>query len=193
MSSATENNAHEETCLLAAIAAGDRDAFRRLYARYSTPLFSLALRFVGDTGAAEEALQDAFVKIWHRAADYDERKSRPFTWAVTLLRRTCIDQLRRRGHRPALAAAPGESEVAEVLSIGETVRQSAEANETSERVRTALATLPKPRREALDLALYSTLTHAEIAERLGQPVGTIKTWIRRGLLELRDALKETVP
>ena len=98
-----ENDPAEEARLLAATAAGDRDAFRRLYARYSAPLFSLALRFVHDTGTAEEALQDTFVKLWRHAGEYDSRKSQPFTWAVTILRRTCLDHLRKRGRRPNLS------------------------------------------------------------------------------------------
>jgi RNA polymerase sigma-70 factor (ECF subfamily) len=193
MPASPETDVREEMRLLAAIAAGDRDAFRRLYAHYSAPLFSLAIRLVGDPSAAEEALQDAFVKIWSHAADYDARKSRPFTWAVTILRRTCIDHLRRRGRQPTLAVAPDDIEATVNYSTGETGRQFTETRETSERVQHALSAFAPPQREALELALYSTLTHAEIAARLAQPAGTVKTWIRRGLLELRDALKETVP
>ncbi|HEX2860942.1 MAG TPA: sigma factor, partial [Lacunisphaera sp.] len=80
----------EEARLLAAIAGGDRPAFRDLYGRYSPALLALAVRLVGDTGTAEEILQDTFVKIWRHAGSFDARKSRPFTWAVTILRRTCI-------------------------------------------------------------------------------------------------------
>jgi RNA polymerase sigma-70 factor (ECF subfamily) len=189
----TENEIREEIRLLAAVAAGDRPAFRELYARYSASLFSLAIRLVGDSGAAEEALQDAFVKIWRHAAGYDARKSRPFTWAVTILRRTCLDQLRRRKARPGALPLPEDDAAPAEFSTPETARQVTEGHETAELLRHALATMAPPQRTALDLALFSALTHAEIAERLAQPAGTVKTWIRRGLLELRAALNETTP
>lgn len=188
-----ESDPAEESRLLAAVAAGDRDAFRQFYTRYSAPLFSLAIRFVGDTGTAEEALQDTFVKIWQHAGDFDDRKSQPFTWAVTILRRTSIDHLRKRGRRPQFTVLPDDTDSPAALSTSETTRQTTEARETSERVQSALAALASPQRDALELALYSTLTHTEIAARLSQPVGSVKTWIRRGLLELRGNLKEIVP
>lgn len=178
----------EEAALLAQIAAGDRAAFRELYARYSPPLFSLVLRLVPDRGAAQELLQDTFLKIWHHAAAYDARKSRPFTWAVTIARRTCIDHLRRRRHQPDLAAGDTPPED---LSIHETIRAAAESREDVERVSRALAGLDAAPRSALELAIFSTLTHTEIAARLGQPVGTVKSWIRRGLLDLRALLADS--
>src|ERR1043165_4164577 len=97
----SDSEVREEIALLAAIAGGGRDAFRELYGRYSAPLFSLALRFVGDTGAAEEVLQDTCLKIWRNAHTYDAQKSRPFTWAVTILRRTAIDHLRKNHRAPS--------------------------------------------------------------------------------------------
>ncbi|OIR18984.1 ECF RNA polymerase sigma factor SigK [mine drainage metagenome] len=183
--------AAEEAFLLARVGSGDRDSFRELYARYSVPLFSLVVRFVGDRGTAEELLQDVFVKLWRGAPDYDPKKSRPFTWAVTITRRVCIDHLRRHRHEPALQEF---SETALVADGGrETVRSRVEAQEDSERLRGALAGLPAPQRQALELALFSSLTHTEIAGRLKQPVGTIKSWIRRGLLDLGNILSKTTP
>lgn len=177
-----------ERCLLAQIAVGDRTAFRELYARYSAPLFTLAIRMMNDPGDAEEAVQDAFVKIWRHAPTYDARKARPFTWAVMILRRTCIDRLRRR-----TGWSPIHFEAEETLTVrADTPSPSQQAitREDTTRVRAALETLPVPQRSALDLALFSGLTQAEIAGRLAQPIGTIKTWIRRGLLDLRAALKQ---
>jgi len=181
----------EEACLLAQAGVGDRDAFRLLYARYSAPLFSLAIRLVGDVGDAEEMLQDTFVKIWRNAASYDSRRSRPFTWAVTILRRTCIDHLRRRRRHLFTTPLSAEAGAPADLSTGETVRQQTEAREDSERVLGALADVPAIRRRALELALFSEMTQSEIAQRLEQPVGTVKSWIRRGLLELRTTLNDS--
>ncbi len=185
--------AANEAFLLARIGTGDRDSFRELYGRYSGPLFSLAMRFVGDRGAAEELLQDVFVKIWRGAASYDSRKSRPFTWAVTITRRVCIDHLRKRRRQTSLESPFDETLALEGDGAGESVRSTAEAHEDSERLRGALAGFPAQQRIALELALFSALTHIEIAGRLNQPVGTIKSWIRRGLLDLHDTLSKTSP
>lgn len=188
-----ENSVLEETRLLAAVASGDRAAFRQLYARYSAALYSLALRLVGDHGAAEEALQDAFVKIWRHATGYDARKSRPFTWAVTILRRTCIDHLRKHGRFPATVPLPEDDTAPAEFFTPETARWTTEVHEATDVLRATLATIAPPQRAALELALFSTLTHAEIAARLAQPAGTVKTWIRRGLLELRATPNEPAP
>ena len=188
-----ENEVLEEIRLLAAVATGDRPAFRQLYARYSAALFSLALRLVGDTGAAEEVLQDAFVKIWSHAGGYDARKSRPFTWAVTILRRTGIDHLRRHPRSSRAVPLPEDDTASPEFFTAETTRRKTEMNETADLLRTSLATISPPQRTALELALFTTLTHAKIAARLSQPAGTVKTWIRRGLLELRATLNEPLP
>src|SRR5690606_24479320 len=128
----------DEVHLLGRIAAGDRDAFRQLYQRYSAPLFSLAIRVVGDNGVAEEALQDTFVKIWRHAADYDPRKSRPFTWAVTILRRTCIDHVRKQRRTVGVTLLPEDGLSTPELATRETVRQTTELNEATDRVNGAL-------------------------------------------------------
>ena len=188
-----ENEVLEEVRLLAAVAAGDRPAFRRLYARYSPGLFSLAIRLLGDAGAAEEALQDTFVKIWRHATGYDARKSRPFTWAVTILRRTCIDHLRKHRRTPGALPLPEDDDAPAELSTPETTRRTTEVHETTDRLHASLATIAPPPRTALELALFSTLTHAEIAAHLSQPAGTVKSWIRRGLLELRASLNAPTP
>jgi len=180
----------EETGLLALVGRGDREAFRLLYARYSGPLFSLAVRLVGNPGEAEELLQDAFVKIWRNAASYDSRKSRPFTWVVTILRRTCIDHLRKRRHVPPTMPLVPEAAAPSDFSTGEDGRRAAEVHEEEDRLQGALAEIPLNQRRALDLALFSGLTHSEIARNLDQPVGTVKSWIRRGLLDLRTVLTD---
>ncbi|HEY5229040.1 MAG TPA: RNA polymerase sigma factor [Opitutaceae bacterium] len=192
MATATESSAaSEEAALLSRIGSGDRDAFRQLYERYSAPLFSLAIRLVGNFGESEELLQDSFVKIWRNAASFDPRKSRPFTWAVTILRRTCIDHLRKRRIRPVLS--PLADELLPDPSASSNARHVAQSREDSERLRGALAGIAPHQREALEMALFSDMTQFEIAQRLEQPVGTIKSWIRRGLLGLRSTLNETTP
>jgi RNA polymerase sigma-70 factor (ECF subfamily) len=181
----------EEASLLARTAAGDRDAFRALYARYSAPLFSLAVRLVGNAADAEELLQDSFVKIWKHAGSHDPRKSRPFTWAVTILRRTCIDHLRRRASRPV--TTPLDEDGFPEASGAANGANAAEAREDSERLRGALAAVAPTQRRALELALFSEMTQSEIAQRLELPVGTVKSWIRRGMLGLRTTLNDSPP
>lgn len=178
----------EEACLIARIGTGDRTAFRKLYARYNAPLFSLAVRMLGDTGAAEEALQDAFLKIWRHAAIFDSHRARPFTWAATITRRTCIDHLRKSSRHPStVALADFEPATAD------TPRQHVEEHEAADRLRAALAALPDAQRHTLELALFTELTQPQIADRLQQPLGTVKTWIRRSLLALRDSLHSAAP
>lgn len=186
-----ENEAAIDSGLLARVGVGDRDAFRELYARYSAPLFSLAVRIVGNAGEAEELLQDTFVKIWRHAASHDPAKSRAFTWAVTILKRTCIDHLRKRRSRPVTTTLVSES--IEDRSAREAGPRTAEAREDAERLRRALAEIPPEPRSALELALFSEMTQFEIAQRLGQPIGTVKSWIRRGMLGLRATLNDPRP
>lgn len=168
---------------------GDRDAFRECYARWHAPLFSLAIQLVGDVGLAEEVLQDTFVKIWRHASAYDERKSRPFTWAVTILRRTCIDHLRKNQRVPPILALTDDRVGTTGWLTQETTHDTIERQEATEQLRAALGKVSLPQRAALELALFSALTQAEIASRLTQPLGTIKTWIRRGLIELGATMK----
>lgn len=182
----------EEAGLLALTGRGDREAFRLLYSRYSAPLFSLAVRFVGNTGEAEELLQDAFVKIWKNATLYDSHKSRPFTWAVTIVRRTCIDHLRKRRRQPVITPLPDDAGATADYSTSDNGRQMTEAREDSARLVEALGKISINPRQALELALFSELTHSEIARRLEQPEGTVKSWIRRGMLDLRATLNDSV-
>ncbi len=191
--SGATDSSEEDRRLLTQVAEGDRAAFRELYARYSAPLFALAIRMVGNVEQAEELLQDAFVKLWRTAPDYDARKSRPFTWAVTLVRRTCIDHLRKRGRVAAMVELPTIGGAEATAIAADSPRQVAAAHEDADRVRRALGALPDAQRVALELALFSGLSHSEIARQLGEPVGTVKSWIRRGLLELRANLAISAP
>lgn len=180
----------DEIALLAQAGVGDREAFRALYERYSGPLFSLAVHMVGDAAEAEDLLQETFVKLWHHAPEYDPRLSRPFSWATTVLRRTCIDHLRRRQRHPVLVPLPEEDGF---LVASESPRETAISRDEARRVRDALARVPVAQRAALELTLFSGLTQQEIAQRLDQPLGTVKSWIRRGLLDLRETLNPLQP
>jgi RNA polymerase sigma-70 factor (ECF subfamily) len=179
--------------MIARIGQGDQSAFSALYDRLSGPLYSLALKMLGDTAEAQDALQDVFVQIWSRAATYDQKQSSVFSWTVLLTRSRVIDRLRARSRRLRVVVGPTDDkdiriDVADASTV-ESVADTANKNDEAARVRSVLNNLPSEQREAIELAFFGHLTHHEIAARLGQPVGTVKARIRRGLLKLRQRLR----
>jgi RNA polymerase sigma-70 factor (ECF subfamily) len=172
--------------LLHAVARGDELALAALYDRYSAILLGLLLRILHDRPEAEDVLQDVFVQVWRRAADFDEARGRGFTWLVTLARSRAIDRLRALDAR-ARATQAAQREVKE-----ETMDATDDVLHAEQRavVQAALARLPEEQRRALLLAYYDGLTQSEIAARLNQPLGTIKTRMRSGLIKLRELLRE---
>jgi len=173
------------------IGRGDQSAFSALYDRLSRPLYSLALRMLGDAGDAQDALQDVFLQIWSRAATYNPEQSTVFSWTVLLTRSRVIDRLRARKRRLRVVDSATGDEDAEVAdaSTMESAADTADRNDEAARVRSVLKNLPSEQREAIDLAFFGNLTHHEIAAQLGEPLGTIKARIRRGLLKLRERLR----
>ncbi len=167
-----------------AVARGDERALASLYDQYARILFGLILRILNDREEAEDVLQEVFLQVWRRAADYDERRGRPFTWLVTLARSRAIDRLRALGSRQR-AVKESAREVSEEVSDA---AQDAFKSEQGEIVRRALAELPEEQRRALVLAYFEGLSQSEIAVRLGAPLGTIKTRMRSGLMKLRELL-----
>src|SRR5947207_15515489 len=172
------------------IGRGDQSAFSALYDRLSRPLYSLALRMLEDAGDAQDALQDVFLQIWSRAATYNPEQSTVFSWTVLLTRSRVIDRLRARKRRlRVVASATGDEDVDVAdASTMESAADTADKNDEAARVRSVLNNLPSEQREAIELAFFGHLTHHEIAARLGEPLGTLKARIRRGLLKLRERL-----
>ena len=178
--------------MIARIGRGDETAFEALYDRLSGPLYSMALRMLGDAADAQDALQDVFLQIWSRARTYDSEQSSVFSWSVLLTRSRVIDRLRARGRRlrvvvPATDIEEDQPEAIDA-SVAEGAADTADRNDEAARVRSILNSLPAKQREAIELAFFTDLTHHEIAARLGQPLGTIKARIRRGLLKVRERL-----
>jgi len=175
--------------ILSRVARGDLDAFGQFYDRHAPVLFSLALKILRDHHEAEEALQEAMALIWERAGVYDAALGKPFSWAVTITRNKAIDRLRsvQRKSKLIAEAAP---EIEETLSNEQvSARAQAVAGDAAEAVRRALNGLPQEQRRAIELAFFGGLTHTEISEKAGVPLGTTKGRIRRGMLALRDALE----
>jgi RNA polymerase sigma-70 factor (ECF subfamily) len=176
--------------MLALVARGDQQAFSRLYDRLSGPLYSLALRMLGDAAEAQDALQDVFLQLWRRAGSYDVDQSSVFSWAILMTRSRVIDRLRARGRRLRVVSSSTDDDAAKVAmahaSTIESAADTADRNEEAVRVRSSVSKLPAEQREAIEMAFFNDLTHHEIAAALGQPLGTIKARIRRGLLKLRE-------
>jgi RNA polymerase sigma-70 factor (ECF subfamily) len=172
------DEAGSDAALAAGLDARDPAALAAFYDRYAGFALAVAMRILRDRQEAEEAVQDVFWQIWSGRVRYDPLRGRFRTWVFTIARSRALDQLRRRDPaRPAEREASGES-----VSIPE----DGELQNSFARL---LDRLNQEQREALVLAFYEGLTHGEIAERLGEPLGTVKSRIRRGLLELRTALE----
>ena len=170
--------------LLKAIAARDEAALAQLYDRYDRILFGLLMRILNNREEAEDVLQEVFLQVWRKAADFDESRGRPFTWLVTLARSRGIDRLRTLASRERVAEA-GAREVSEEISDAAT---DAFKSEQRGLVSDALAKLPDEQKRPIMLAYFDGLTQSEIATHLGSPLGTVKTRMRTGMIRLRELL-----
>jgi RNA polymerase sigma-70 factor (ECF subfamily) len=162
--------------LLRRIAGGDHKALGEVYDLFAGMAYGLALRILRDATEAEDVVQEVFVQAWRQASRYDAGRGSPEAWLCTIARSRALDRLRRR-----TARREEPSEAAPLPS-------GAPRTEEALAVRTALQGLPEDQRRALELAYYEGLTQSEIARRLGEPLGTIKTRIRTGMIRLRETL-----
>ncbi len=175
--------------LLRLSADGDKDAFSILYDRFSRPLFSLILKILGNPTEAEDVVQEVFVELWSKAMDFDGTRAQPFTWAVSIARNKAIERIRTRTRRGGILERSADDIAARSLSTtAANSRDAASASESAEVVREAFSDLPLDQKTAIELAFFEGLTQAEIADRLSQPLGTIKARIRRGMLRMRERL-----
>lgn len=174
--------------LLAAMARGDKNALASLYDQLSGPLYSLALRMLGDAGEAQDLIQDIFLQVWRTAATYEPGRGSVFSWMTTLTRNRAIDRIRMRKRRSELLANAAPELQPSALGGDADSAKSLWLREKSEAVRAALADLAPDQQQAIELAYFSGLTQQEIATKLSEPLGTIKARIRRGLLRLKDRL-----
>jgi RNA polymerase sigma-70 factor, ECF subfamily len=169
--------------LISRIAMGDRAAFRALYTATSAKLFGICLRVLKNRTDAEDVLQEAYVKIWHNAAKYQVSGYSPITWLVTIARNQSIDRLRAR--RPD-AAELGEAE--DIPDRMPNPEQNVVLGGEVERLRLCLEKLSPGRAEAVKAAYMEGYSYQELADRLNQPLNTVRTWLRRSLMSLKECL-----
>jgi len=177
---------HPNAEQLSRCSRGDTGAFAELYRSTSAHLFALALRILRKQEWAEEVLQEGFTKIWKHASDYDSVKGAPLTWMGSIVRNTALDRLRRaKRERLIDPEAPGQAIKDEGPGPLEQVMQNSEAKA----LQSCLEELSKEQRESLSLAYWRGMTHIELSKALAKPLGTVKTWVRRGLDQLRKCLE----
>ncbi|HKO30240.1 MAG TPA: sigma-70 family RNA polymerase sigma factor [Nitrospiraceae bacterium] len=177
--------------LLARIAKGDQQAYSQLYDHSSTLLFTLAVRILGSHEEAAELLQDVYLEIWRKVSRYDVGRGTPIAWLVTLTKSRAIDRLRARTARGYHATSSLEvGAAAQVADLSPSPFETQADQELRIAVGAAMAGLPQAQQQAIELAYYEGLSHAEIAERLNQPLGTVKTRIKLGMSKLRDGLQQ---
>jgi RNA polymerase sigma-70 factor, ECF subfamily len=179
LSGAAPNLAPSDATLLSSIRSGDERAMAELYDRYSSIVYSVALRVLGDTAAAEDIVQEVFMQLWRSPDAFDASRGSLPGWLAVIARNRAIDSLRKR--RP-------ESDISGVVvSIEPDLAGGVEWKRALENIRSTLASMSSPQRSALEMSFFEGLTHTEIAAKTGEPLGTIKTRIRSGLVILRKA------
>ena len=173
--------------LLGAVAAGDQGAFQRLYNSTSGKLFGVIFRIVRRRDVAEEVLQDTYLAIWHHAGDYRAERGSPIAWMATIGRNRALN--RRRGERETVPLDdPNNIPLSPDKSTAVGDLDWAEVGADARKLRGCLENLEDGPRSCILLAMVEGYTHQELAKRLGSPLGTIKSWIRRGLASLKNCL-----
>lgn len=172
--------------LLARTALADQRAFAELYRLTSPHLYGVALRILRESAAAEEVLQESFVSVWNHAGSYVAAKSQPLTWLTSIVRNRCLDQLRRRD--VDTVTIDDEEQGMPIADEGPTPLDMLLSSADARAVKGCFDALDPDQKQALALAFYRGLSHSELARHLKQPLGTVKSWVRRALERLRSCL-----
>jgi RNA polymerase sigma-70 factor, ECF subfamily len=167
--------------MVTALKAGDQSAVAQLYDRYSSVVYAVALRVLGDTAAAEDILQEVFLQLWRNPGAFDAARGSLGSWLAVITRNRAIDLIRKR--RP-------ETDIEDVIvSVAPDLAGDADRSRAADKIRGVLGAMPPPQRSALEMAYFQGMSHSEIASKTGEPLGTIKTRIRAGLITLRKAFQ----
>ena len=193
--SAWSARSHELAPLMSRAALGDRTAFARLYDLTSPHLFAVVLRIQRDRALAEDLLQEVYVNLWRSMGSFDAAQSQPMTWLTSIARNRAIDSLRRAQTQPVLQSVHRDDDddgadldqqlADETPGPLELLSQASD----SRRLDTCMQGLSAPQRQSVALAFFDGLSHAEVAAHLRQPLGTVKSWVRRALLSLKQCLE----
>jgi RNA polymerase sigma-70 factor, ECF subfamily len=192
MSDADRSHDHDHAgrelaSLLWRVAAGDRVAFRNLYDAQVSRLYSVAMRITRQPPLAADAVHDAFLQVWRNASTFDPARGNAEAWLLSVVRYRALDIARRRGREVSDADAP------ERIDEDPDPLARLEQSRDAEALRTCMAELEEERRRVIVLAFVDGLSHSEVADRLHTPLGTVKSWIRRGLQTLRACLEGAAP
>ncbi|HXP62897.1 MAG TPA: sigma-70 family RNA polymerase sigma factor [Dongiaceae bacterium] len=167
--------------MVTALKAGDPSAVAQLYDRYSSVVYAVALRVLGDTGAAEDILQEVFLQLWRNPGAFDAARGSLGSWLAVITRNRAIDLIRKR--KP-------ETDIEDVIvSVAPDLAGDADRSRAADKIRGVLRAMPSSQRSALEMAYFEGMSHSEIASKTGEPLGTIKTRIRAGLITLRKAFQ----
>jgi len=172
--------------LLARTALADQSAFEQLYRLTSPHLYGVAMRILRESAAAEEVLQESFVNIWHHAGSYVAARSQPLTWLTSIVRNRCLDRLRK--HDVETVSIDDEEHAMTIADRGPMPLESLLSGAEASAVRRCVEGLDGSQKQAIALAFYQGLSHSELARHLKQPLGTVKSWVRRGLERLKACL-----
>lgn len=179
-----------DTALLNKIANGDRQSFRKIHQRYNGLMFTVINKVLNDTDDSEEVLQEVMYSLWRKASLYNNGRGRPVTWLVSMARNRAIDRLRSKQRQSKLKKAyASEVEVVPKITKSAGGFEMIERRETCHAIRTAVLELTEVQREAIEKVYFDGLTQQEIADQLGEPLGTVKARVRRGLARLRKTVK----
>jgi RNA polymerase sigma-70 factor (ECF subfamily) len=193
---AWSERSHALAALLARVALGDRAAFATLYEKTSAHLLGVILRIEQDRALAEDVLQEVFINVWHAAQSFEAARAQPLTWLTSIARNRAIDGLRRRKTQIStvsnVQAGDDDEDEVDVLAHLPSPQpgplELLEEAAQQQQVQHCVAALSEEQRQCVALAYYQGLSHAEVASHLSQPLGSVKSWVRRALLALKDCL-----
>jgi len=173
---------------LARVALGDQQAFRQLYDATSAHLLGLAFEILHHRERAEEVLQECYMSVWNAAASYNRATARPMTWLINIVRNRAIDALRAQRSRQRINVPMDDSLAETVVDLAPRPEQQLQRAHAESRIAAGLSDLSRNERQAVALVIYRGMTHADIAAHCHVPLSTAKTWVRRGLMRLKDRL-----
>ena len=192
LASTTHHSTADLSALLSRVALGDRKAFSQLYQASSAYLFGVILRINGDRGQAEEVLQETYVNVWKAAQSFDAHRGQAMTWLISLARHRAIDSLRRRQSEPLTQLASSDEDSDDFAQVPsplpgplQLLQEAAEARELTQ----CVGQLSAQQQQCVALMYYQGLSHAEVAQQMTAPLGSVKSWIRRALGSLKGCLE----